>query len=126
MRIVCDTSVLIDVLRGDERAITLLTGLADRDELWGVVVTRSELLSGMRSRERRPTYALLDSLRWREVDLELADRAGELARRYRRSHPGVELPDFLIAAGVELLGGMLLTLNVKHFPMFPDLEPAYT
>jgi predicted nucleic acid-binding protein len=126
VRIVCDTSVLIDVLRGDERAITLLTGLADRDELWGVVVTRSELLSGMRSRERRPTYALLDSLRWREVDLELADRAGELARRYRRSHPGVELPDFLIAAGVELLGGMLLTLNVKHFPMFPDLEPAYT
>ncbi len=126
MRIVCDTSVLIDVLRGDERAITLLTGLADRDELWGVVVTRSELLSGMRSRERRATYALLDSLRWREVDLELADRAGELARRYRRSHPGVELPDFLIAAGVELLGGMLLTLNVKHFPMFPDLEPPYT
>ena len=126
MRIVCDTSVLIDVLRGDERAITLLTGLADRDELWGVVVTRSELLSGMRSRERRPTYALLDSLRWREVDLELADRAGELARRYRRSHPGVELPDFLIAAGAELLGAMLLTLNVKQFPMFPDLEPAYT
>jgi predicted nucleic acid-binding protein len=126
VRIVCDTSVLIDVLCGDERAITLLTGLADRDELWGVVVTRSELLSGMRSRERQPTYALLDSLRWQEVDLELADRAGELARRYRRSHPGVELPDFLIAAGVELLGGMLLTLNVKHFPMFPDLEPAYT
>ncbi|HET8776296.1 MAG TPA: type II toxin-antitoxin system VapC family toxin [Candidatus Limnocylindria bacterium] len=125
MRIVCDTSVLIDVLRGDERALSLLTGLADRDELWGVVVTRSDVLSGMRSHERRPTYALLDSIRWREIDRELADRAGELARRYRRSHPGVELPDYLIAAGVELLGGMLLTLNVKHFPMFPDLEPAY-
>ena len=125
MRIVCDTSVLIDVLRGDERAISLLTGLADRDELWGVVVTRSEVLSGMRSHERRPTYALLDSLRWREIDLELADRAGELARRYRRSHPGVELPDYLIAAAVELLDGMLLTLNIKHFPMIPDLEPAY-
>lgn len=118
--------MLIDVLRGDERAISLLTGLADRDELWGVVVTRSEVLSGMRSHERRPTYALLDSLRWREIDLELADRAGELARRYRRSHPGVELPDYLIAAGVELLDGMLLTLNIKHFPMIPDLEPAYS
>ena len=126
MRIVCDTSVLIDVLRGDERAISLLTGLADRDELCGVVVTRSEVLSGMRSHERRPTYALLDSLRWREIDLELADRAGDLARRYRRSHPGVELPDYLIAAGVELLDGMLLTLKIKHFPMIPDLEPAYS
>lgn len=126
MRVACDTSVLIDFLRGDERAVSLLAGrVAEGDELWGVVVTRSELLAGMRSGERRSTYALLDSLRWRDVDLELADRAGELARRYRRSHPGVELPDYLVAAGVDLLGATLLTLNTRHFPMFPDLEPAY-
>jgi predicted nucleic acid-binding protein len=126
VRVACDTSVLIDFLRGDERAVTLLEDRATAgDELWGVVVTRSELLAGMRSDERRPTYALLDSLRWRDIDLELADRAGELARRYRRSHPGLELADFLIASGVELIGATLLTLNVKHFPMFPDLEPAY-
>ena len=126
MRVACDTSVLIDFLRGDERAVSLLAGrVAEGDELWGVVVTRSELLAGMRSGERRATQALLDSLRWRDVDLELADRAGELARRYRRSHPGVELPDYLVAAGVDLLGATLLTLNTRHFPMFPDLEPAY-
>lgn len=118
--------MLIDFLRGDDRAVSLLTeAAADGDQLWGVVVTRTELLAGMRSRERRPTQALLDSLRWQAVDLELADRAGELARRHRRSHPGVDIADYLVAAGVELLGATLLTQNVRHFPMFPDLERAY-
>ncbi len=126
MRVVCDTSVLVDFLRGDDRAISLLEEAATTgDELWGVVVTRTELLAGMRPSERRPTQALLDSLRWRDIDLEVADRAGELARRHRRSHPGVDVADYLVAAGTELLGATVLTLNVKHFPMFPDLEPPY-
>jgi predicted nucleic acid-binding protein len=126
VRVVCDTSVLVDFLRGHEGAVAVLESAATiGDELWGVVVTRTELLAGMRTAERRPTQALLDSLRWREVDVELADRAGELARRHRRSHPGVEVPDYLVGAGAELLGASLLTLNVKHFPMFPDLEPPY-
>lgn len=79
----------------------------------------------MRSQERAGTFALLDTLRWLDVDVEVADRAGELGRTYRRSHSGVEAPDYLVAAGTELLGASLLTLNVRHFPMFPDLEPAY-
>lgn len=126
MRLVCDTSVLVDFLRGDSRATTLLERrVTDGDELWGVVVTRAELLAGMRSAERPATWALFEALRWVDVDLEVADRAGELARRYRRSHSGVEIPDYLIAAGAEVVGGSLLTTNVRHFPMFHDLEPAY-
>lgn len=126
MRLVCDTSVLVDLLRGEPRAVSLLSDRAiEGDELWGVVVTRSELLAGMRSHERTATWALLDSLRWLEIDLEVADRAGELARRHRRGHSGIELPDYLVAAGTQLLGASLLTLNVRHFPMFPDLAPAY-
>jgi hypothetical protein len=48
-----------------------------------------------------------------------------MARRHRRSHAGIGLADFLIAAGVERLDARLLTKNVRHFPMFPDLAPAY-
>lgn len=126
MRVVCDTSVLVDLLRGDPRAVALLEARAgDGDELWGVVVIRSEVLSGMRSHERAATHALLDSLQWLDIDVEVADRAGELARRYRRRHAGIELPDYLVAAGTELLGASLLTQNVRHFPMFPGLAPAY-
>ncbi len=75
--------------------------------------------------ERKLTEQLLDQPLWLEVDAELADHAGKLARTHRRSHPGIGLADYLIAAGVERLGARLLTRNVKHFPMLPDLEPAY-
>jgi len=99
MRLVCDTSVLIDFLRGDSRATQLLESRVQAgDELWGVVVTRAELLAGMRSAERTRTRRLLDVLAWVEIDIALADRAGDLARRYARSHPGIETADYLIAA----------------------------
>lgn len=126
MNVLVDSSVLIDHLRGDPRATQLLAEhLRAGDEVWGVVVTRTEILAGMRSSERPATVHLLAQPFWLEVDVELADQAGRLARQYRRSHPGIGAVDFLIAAGVERLGARFLTGNIKHFPMFPGLEPAY-
>ena len=126
MRLLVDTSVLIDQLRGDPRATQLLMDAAKRDdELWSVTAVRTEVLAGMRKGEERRTTALLDALRWQDVTVEIADRAGELARRYLRSHSGVDTVDYLIAAAAELLGAELLTCNVKHFPMVAGLKPAY-
>jgi predicted nucleic acid-binding protein len=62
---------------------------------------------------------------WLEVDDELAERAGALAARFVRSHPGVEVVDYVIAATVERLEARLLTRNRKHFPMFEDLPDPY-
>ena len=126
MRVVADSSVLIDILRGDASATRVLSDhVRAGDEVWGIVITRTEVLAGMRSAERRLTEQLLAQPLWLEVDAELADHAGELARTHRRSHPGIGLADYLIAAGVQRLGARLLTRNVKHFPMLPDLAPAY-
>lgn len=126
MRLVLDTSVLIDHLRGDGRAVELLTDSARaRHELWSVTVVRTEVVAGMRPGEERRTIALLDALRWQPVTIEIADRAGELARRYLRSHSGVDTVDYIVAAATDLVGGRLLTQNVRHFPMFPGLSPAY-
>jgi predicted nucleic acid-binding protein len=126
VRLLCDTSVLIDHLRGRTPAVALLRDAGERgDELWSVTVVRTEILAGMRPHERGPTLALFGALRWQAVTTELADRAGEHARRYLRSHPGVDTIDYLIAAGAELLDARLQTLNVKHYPMFPRLAPPY-
>lgn len=125
MTTVVDSGVLIDLLRGDERARLALARAADGDDLWGVVVTRTEVIAGMRSSERAATMRLLDQLAWLDIDVALADAAGSLARTWRRSMPGVGVTDYLIAAGVERLGARLMTLNVRHFPMFDGLEPAY-
>ncbi len=46
----------------------------------------------MRPGEERATELLLASLDWVEVDRVVAHHAGELARRYLRSHAGLSSP----------------------------------
>jgi predicted nucleic acid-binding protein len=124
--IVIDTSVLIDHLRGDERAVARLRSAVDiGEELWSVTVVRTEILAGSRPAEREAIIRLFDQLRWLDVTPELADSAGLLATNYVGSHQGIDTVDYLLAAGAAYLGGQLLTMNVRHFPMIDGLEPAY-
>lgn len=126
MRRVVDGSVLIDHLRGRQAAVTALEqAMADGDELWSVTVVRTEILAGMRPAEETMTVRLLEAIEWQPVTIELADRAGELARRFLRSHPGVDTIDYLVAAATLHLNASLWTVNVKHFPMFSGLAPPY-
>jgi predicted nucleic acid-binding protein len=127
VRRVIDTSVLIDHLRGVAAAHELLRGaVAAGDELWSVTVVRTEVLAGMRSGEDAATHALLGILQWLPVDVDLADQAAVLARRWLRSHRTIDTIDYLIAAATDRLGAQLETLNVRHFPMLAPLRPAYT
>ena len=47
--VVLDTSVLVDLLRADLGARRLIEALDDGADLWGVAVTRTELLAGARA-----------------------------------------------------------------------------
>lgn len=121
-----DTAVLVDHLRGDSRARDLLIGFVrGGDELWSVVLVRTEILAGMRRGEERTTHRLLDGLKWQDVTIEIADRAGALAQKYTKSHSGVDTVDYILAAAALHLGAELVTLNVKHFPMLRALRAAY-
>jgi predicted nucleic acid-binding protein len=123
--IVADTSILIDTLRGVPAAREAIIAARDaRHEVSASVVTKIELLSGMRSPEKSATRRLIASLTWIAVSDEIAEAAGELARAYRRSHQGIGVVDYVIAATVEHLNAQLWTLNVRHFPMFPELAAA--
>jgi predicted nucleic acid-binding protein len=55
----------------------------------------------------------------------MSERAGMLANRYLRSHPGVDPVDYVVAATAQHLGAELWTRNLKHFPMFPGLSTPY-
>jgi len=124
--IVVDTSVLIDRLRGDARATGCLSAAVEAGErLVGSVLTRVEVLAGMRTDEAEATSRLLDALDWVDVDRASADEAGRLAQRFLRSHPGVDPVDYVIAATVRRVDGQLWTGNVGYFPMFAGLAPPY-
>jgi hypothetical protein len=126
VKLLLDTTVLIDVLRGLEAAVKFLRDAVEQDhELWSVSVVRTEVLAGMRSGEEAATLALLGGVRWLDVTVQLADDAGELARRYLRSHRGVDTVDYLLGAGALALGARMCTSNIRHFPMLEGLQPAY-
>lgn len=123
--ILVDTDVLIAHLRGDEHAHGWLREARRSGPVVTSVVTVAELTGGMRSAERGAVWQLLAALRPVPVTELIAQRAGAFTREFRRSHSGIGIADYLIAATAESMGAGLATLNVRHFPMFPGLEPPF-
>jgi predicted nucleic acid-binding protein len=128
MRLVLDTSVLIDHLRGRPAAATELiaNSLTRGDELWSSQLVRLEVLAGMRPNEERATRDLLRLIAWADVDDTLAEAAGALGRQYLPAHRGIDTVDLVVAALTMHLGATLKTTNVRHFPMFDGLAPPYS
>lgn len=119
-----DTTVVVDLLRGVPAARDFLVGLDRR--LLASELTRIEILRGLRSGERDAAELAFRAFRWVPVDEAIARRAGELGRRWRASHAGIGVVDLVIAATALELDAELATSNVRHYPMFPDLQPPYS
>jgi len=119
-----DTSILVEHLRGEPRATSLLQSVPIRERL-ASVLTRIELEGGMRSGERQQVASLLGVLTLLPVTDAVARRAREQLRRIRRSQPGIALVDYAVGATAELNGAVLATLNIRHFPMFKELRTPW-
>ena len=122
-RLLLDTDVLIDFLRGQPQAVQLLE---DTDcEFHVSAVSVAELYVGVRDgREREVLDQLVGVLRTIEISTEIAQQAGLWRREYGKSH-GTGILDALIAACADALQIPLATLNVKHFPMLPNVSAPY-
>jgi predicted nucleic acid-binding protein len=121
-----DTTIAVDHLRGAFAAVDLLTALIDTgDDLLASELVRFELLAGVRDKELVAFEEFCSALLWVEVTEDVARVAGQLARRYRKGHSGIGAIDYLIAATAIVTDADLLTTNVRHFPMFTKLKPAY-
>ena len=125
MSTLVDTSILIDYLRGHAGAGDLLERERAADVLHASEITRIEVLAGMRPTEEDGTRALLSTLVWHPVDNEIAEQAGALGRQWLPSHHTIDSADLAIAATAVRTNARLLTRNVRHFPMFTDLQAPY-
>lgn len=123
--ILVDSDVLIAHLRGVVAARDWLVSARKDGPLAISVVSTAELIGGMRTAERREVWRLLASFRVQPATEVIARRAGDMMRRYRRSHNRIGLGDYLIAATADVQDLQLATLNVWHFPMFEQLKPPF-
>jgi predicted nucleic acid-binding protein len=114
-KIILDTDVLIDLLRGREAA-RLFLAEATRDAVpCCSVISVAEIHAGMRPAERAPTSALLDALLIVPVTRTIAEWAGQF--KARTSLRRLELADCLIAATAFTEAAPLATGNVRDYPM---------
>ncbi len=122
MTILLDSSIIIDALRFRRGRQEFLAALVRQGhELACCAINVAEVYSGMRLNETGITAALIDSLKYLDIEREAARKAGELRLEWQRKGRTLSLPDAIIGA-VALSGDFTLaTDNVRHFPM-PDLK----
>ena len=121
--LILDTDVLVSDLRG---RTNFLRDLESKD-LATTVVNAFELFHGAyKSRESSAnlsaTRGLLASLRVLGLDIDAAERAGEVLALAQKSGESIEIRDLLVGCVAREEGLPVLTYNVKHFRKIPGLR----
>jgi len=121
--ILLDTDVLVDYLRGDERALAYIKENATHIVLSAIGV--AELYAGAKGEtELSDLDEFVSLFPVLPVSRQIAKVGGLYRQEFSGSH-GVALADALVAATAEIHGAHLKTFNVKHFPMLKGLKPPY-
>ena len=118
MRLLLDTSVLIDALRLRYRRRELLAELVQTGHtLATTALNIAEVYAGMRPNEAQGTEALLSSIDCYDLTGTSARRAGALKQQWARRGRTLALADVIVAAIALERGCTLMTDNRKDFPM---------
>lgn len=118
-----DTDILVDFLRGYNRAVDFVTVNFERIILSAIVV--AELYAGVKGeKEQAILEAFVSIFPVIPIDSEIAKAGGLYRRDYGKSH-GVGLADAILAATAEVRQAELKTFNIKHYPMIKGIRPAY-
>ena len=121
--ILVDTDVLIDFLRGNDKAISFIDECAAHIILSPIVI--AELYAGVKGdNERTVLDNFVSIFHVVPIDADIAKAGGLYKRDFGKSH-GVGLADAILAATADKENAELKTLNVKHYPMIKGLKPAY-
>jgi predicted nucleic acid-binding protein len=118
VRLLLDTSVLIDALRGRDAGRRLRQMRASGGSVpWICAINVEELYRGVREAEEPTLVGFLDGLRLAPLGRAEAELAGRWRRDFARRGVTLGQADCLIAAAAVGIGARLATGNPKHFPM---------
>lgn len=121
MKVLLDTTVIIDALKERRNRLIYLDELAAVGTGFFVsAMSVGEVYGGMRPGEEARTAALLATFEILPVDEQIARRAGLLKSTYARKGLTFGLADMIIAATAIAFEIPLFTDNHRHFPM-PEL-----
>ena len=121
MRVVFDSSILIDELRGYPPAVDFFKNTAPQELTCFVsVITETELYSGKKCNTPEGLESvneILSLFTIINVDREIAKKAGEFRRKY-----GVDIPDAIVAATAFYQNCKIWTKNIEDFKKIKEIE----
>ena len=116
-RLLLDSTVLIDALRGRPAAARLAALRRSGTEPWACVVSVEEIWRGLRPGEETVARRLFKGLRLAPLGVAEGMRAGGWRRAFAKRGVTLHQADCLIAAAAAGVGAALATANVDDFPM---------
>lgn len=119
-RLVLDSTVIIDALRGRPAAERLAGLRRGGVEPWVCVVSVEEIWRGVRTEEEPIARRLFKGLRLAPLGVGEGMQAGRWRRDFASRGTTLHQADCLIAAAAVGIGASLATANVSDFPM-PEL-----
>lgn len=122
MKVVVDTSILIDYLRDGTKWETFVKNVGEDVELFLPTIVIFELFTGNSTKSMAKKTELVDFLKQFSrinLDEQIAKRAGGLLRDLKTT---LQVPDYIIAASALEIGATVVTLNQKHFQQIPQLK----
>lgn len=120
-RLLLDSTVLIDALRGRPAAGRVAGLRRTRTEPWVCVISVEEIWRGLRPGEESGAERLFRGLRLAPLGVAEGIRAGSWRRTFAERGVTLHQADCLIAAAAAGVGAALATANVRDFPM-PELD----
>ena len=124
---ILDTSFIVDLLRGNKKAIDKIAEFENKNEhVSTTTISVFEIWQGLpkKSRENQieKTRELFQSINILKFDLESAVKAGEIHRKLKLNGKVIDPEDSMIAGIAKTHNEIVLTRNQKHFSRIKDLK----
>ena len=123
-----DTSFVIDFLRGDKKAVSMVENFKEKDEFMSLAApSLIELISSAqlgikRNQEKDKISRFISSITVLSLDKDSAFLAGELEGDLIMAGEQIGNSDVMIGAIAKSNGESLITRNVKHFSKIQRLK----
>ncbi|MDO8638744.1 MAG: type II toxin-antitoxin system VapC family toxin [Candidatus Daviesbacteria bacterium] len=124
MKIIVDSSLIIDYLRGGKKWDDFISAAETEQDpqLFLPTIVIFELYSGTSTKNVKKLQEMIYFIsQFQRIDLNesIARLAGELSRDVKQH---IQAPDYIIAASALQMNATVVTLNKKHFEQIPHLS----
>ena len=116
--LILDTTALIDLSKGFEPSASWIQKQSDEGEELGICpITIAEFYAGLKQPQWSDWDAFFRTLTFCPISYAASVQAGQWRATFRARGVQLSTTDTLVAAVADDLGGIVVSSNIKHYPM---------